>query len=758
MIKQILIFALFAPFFVSAATQSEIDSSRSLFDAAQAVAKDQHEWALSQIPIDPPDPVDSDGDGVTDDIDQCPGTPAGASVDANGCEIVIDTDGDGIPDNTDACPNDASNTCNDPPPTTGLPSAGLTLHSVKNDAGGFDYPVNTGTAPGGNQTYIVRLKTGDTLPGSTSLASGWQKNIGSRFAFFYTRYVWQFQYTSNYSADFLFQTSSATSDNPKLNTDYLLVFTSDNNAHTLTAYNLVDGTNVTTSDTRDYSALNLSGYPYIPESGGVDVAWSAHWSRTLTDQELSDILTAEGNGSVVVVDPTPDPTPDPVGNLRDPVNDAEIVAAIIAAAPAQHPTEARFAKIAGSEIDVLVGSNEFAYCSTIACYASYLAFMDWTGGAWNFVDWEMLQPAGGGHADYGGNEAYLAELKLDDNNALAVKWSRPIDPQPLLQGDCGAPVSGPVASHTYASPLFIESTGEYWHATTGGWPATVECSGISKAEGQGQWVTDKQSWRKVGSVYTSYGRACYHRNADKIYFQQNTTSDGSDFYTFDPSDNYSYTVTDNAFWLSTNDGFDSAMDQQRDICYWYNDHSGISGYHFDPVTGERSTVFNSTDKVIFVSSLSVEHSTGNLVIVDAGGSVKHLDISTNVLSDISATAGDIMIAPIPTARNIYGKFEMIEKIPCVGIALIDAREGVYLMTLPASVCSMQVAWEPITIDEAVAQGLVPEYQDLGYAVTVKTPVNMTGAGGERPEIGLLMEYQAALIATRDESLKKKLLS
>jgi OOP family OmpA-OmpF porin len=33
-------------------------------------------------------PVDSDGDGVADDRDQCPGTPAGAKVDANGCEIV----------------------------------------------------------------------------------------------------------------------------------------------------------------------------------------------------------------------------------------------------------------------------------------------------------------------------------------------------------------------------------------------------------------------------------------------------------------------------------------------------------------------------------------------------------------------------------------------------------------------------------------------------------------------------------------------
>jgi OOP family OmpA-OmpF porin len=33
-------------------------------------------------------PVDSDGDGVPNDRDQCPETPAGAKVDARGCELV----------------------------------------------------------------------------------------------------------------------------------------------------------------------------------------------------------------------------------------------------------------------------------------------------------------------------------------------------------------------------------------------------------------------------------------------------------------------------------------------------------------------------------------------------------------------------------------------------------------------------------------------------------------------------------------------
>ncbi|MCH9696287.1 MAG: OmpA family protein [Gammaproteobacteria bacterium] len=50
-------------------------------------------------------PVDSDGDGVTDDKDKCPGTPAGASVDADGCEM--DGDNDGVVDRLDECPDSA---------------------------------------------------------------------------------------------------------------------------------------------------------------------------------------------------------------------------------------------------------------------------------------------------------------------------------------------------------------------------------------------------------------------------------------------------------------------------------------------------------------------------------------------------------------------------------------------------------------------------------------------------------------------------
>ncbi len=47
-------------------------------------------------------PLDADGDGVYDGLDTCPGTPKGAKVDGSGCPL--DADGDGVYDGLDTCP------------------------------------------------------------------------------------------------------------------------------------------------------------------------------------------------------------------------------------------------------------------------------------------------------------------------------------------------------------------------------------------------------------------------------------------------------------------------------------------------------------------------------------------------------------------------------------------------------------------------------------------------------------------------------
>lgn len=76
--------------------------------------------------------LDGDKDGVVDGLDKCPTTPAGRKVNAEGCEL--DTDGDGLVDGVDACPTVFAKTadgCPLPPPPA--PPKKLTLDGVNFD-------------------------------------------------------------------------------------------------------------------------------------------------------------------------------------------------------------------------------------------------------------------------------------------------------------------------------------------------------------------------------------------------------------------------------------------------------------------------------------------------------------------------------------------------------------------------------------------------------------------------------------------------
>ncbi|MBW6484923.1 MAG: outer membrane beta-barrel domain-containing protein [Syntrophobacterales bacterium] len=68
-------------------------------------------------------PLDADGDGVYDYLDKCPGTPAGVKVDAVGCPL--DADGDGVYDYLDRCPGTPAGVKVDavgcPPPAPATP-------------------------------------------------------------------------------------------------------------------------------------------------------------------------------------------------------------------------------------------------------------------------------------------------------------------------------------------------------------------------------------------------------------------------------------------------------------------------------------------------------------------------------------------------------------------------------------------------------------------------------------------------------------
>jgi OOP family OmpA-OmpF porin len=64
--------------------------------------------AAAAAPPPPAAPVDTDGDGIADPGDACPGTPAGTRVDARGCET--DGDRDRVADGRDRCPDTPAGT------------------------------------------------------------------------------------------------------------------------------------------------------------------------------------------------------------------------------------------------------------------------------------------------------------------------------------------------------------------------------------------------------------------------------------------------------------------------------------------------------------------------------------------------------------------------------------------------------------------------------------------------------------------------
>ena len=83
----VVLFALVATPFVAGVSQvrANCDNGQSgQHRSAQGTAQ-AHKGAC--VPQDPPPPLDTDGDGVPDTLDQCPGTVAGTTVDTSGCPV-----------------------------------------------------------------------------------------------------------------------------------------------------------------------------------------------------------------------------------------------------------------------------------------------------------------------------------------------------------------------------------------------------------------------------------------------------------------------------------------------------------------------------------------------------------------------------------------------------------------------------------------------------------------------------------------------
>jgi outer membrane protein OmpA-like peptidoglycan-associated protein len=98
---------------------------------------------------------DSDGDGILENKDRCPDTPAGAQVDGTGCPS--DSDADGVPDGVDRCANTA--------PGADVDATGCTRDSDSdNIADGLDRCPDTESGVLVDPNGCPRDSDGDAIP------------------------------------------------------------------------------------------------------------------------------------------------------------------------------------------------------------------------------------------------------------------------------------------------------------------------------------------------------------------------------------------------------------------------------------------------------------------------------------------------------------------------------------------------------------------------------------------------------------------
>ncbi len=125
-------------------------------------------------PAAPLEAGDGDGDGVRDDRDSCPGTPAGATVDTRGCQR--DGDADHVPDGLDACPGTPLGATVDargcPSDTDGDGVYDGSDHCPGTPAGAHVDPVGCPSDLDGDGVYDGLDECPDTPPGAAVNARG----------------------------------------------------------------------------------------------------------------------------------------------------------------------------------------------------------------------------------------------------------------------------------------------------------------------------------------------------------------------------------------------------------------------------------------------------------------------------------------------------------------------------------------------------------------------------------------------------------
>lgn len=394
------------------------------------------------------------------------------------------------------------------------------------------------------------------------------------------------------------------------------------------------------------------------------------------DPSLTIEIVGQGTVTVEVV---PEPPPPPPGGVYELLSQ-------------RLPVPGRFALVPNSAIgSVLVQANEFSFCPQIDCGNAKNAFLAWVGMAFDEATGRWWNPVGGGHGDYGGNEAY----RFDFSTLL---WTRERNPTPIdgpaIPGSnpaCHAQSQLPYSMHTYDGALFVPSRTELFLMGSVPWCNPVSGSGYGPADGGLTVQAVGGAWREVWPTgfavpypqQTRYAVTAYDAARDRVY----SMAGNGYIRTHDPAQNYAVVATAGGEnWLHS---YGTAVfdDITRNL-YWTDYGNGIFRIHIalDGTMTQRTTIVTTAWTALEAPlALAVHRPSGKLVLWGSGGRVFRVDPGSGAIEDLTVMTGEIPPNYPPAVglwgNVIYSKWIYIEAVDTFA-GVDDARDGVWLYKLP----------------------------------------------------------------------------
>ena len=346
------------------------------------------------------------------------------------------------------------------------------------------------------------------------------------------------------------------------------------------------------------------------------------------------------------------------------------------------PAPGEFRLLPGSAIgDVLVGKTEFPFCSDIKCFSAKNAFLAWVGMAFDEANGYWWNLAGGGHADYGGNEVYRFDFSQ-------LSWTRRIDPQPLTgrfltdtDGDsvndsCPAPQSGPPSTHSYDGQIYVPVTNEVVLASTGAF-----CLGaMAKGNGLWVWVPSSRTWKHFPEIEdTKYMRTAWDPARQRIYMLGGSSK--SKFYELDPLNDYELVRSGPGFgWLGEGTAtFDSAS---RSL--YFTGSGQTAGFYRVTIDeagnlGDKELLFAWTEiGGVRPLAFDIHEPTGQVVFWNGDTGLYRYDPRTDTVRTLTAPDG-----PANAKARVYSKWVYINAVDAF-VGIDDPRTGVWAYRLSQS--------------------------------------------------------------------------